>query len=311
VDRALAEVTNPRPLQFNGDHPFAQLFSEELRSAVEGIVADRSYLVKGSVGQGRWAETPWVAVFDRIVTDSAQRGYYVVYLFRRDGSGVYLSLNQGTTAVLAQARGQYRQVLADRARTYAGLLGAGRLEGLTLGTIDLGGGSTALTPGYEAGNIAARFYPKGQLPEEQTLVSHLRAILGLYADLISALDSVEELDQTTPETQPETAQEARRLRWHLRAEGRNSLAAKRAKQLLGYRCQVCGFDFEARYGELGQRYIEAHHLTPFADLGDRPTTLDPSRDFAVVCSNCHRMIHRQIPPLNVEDLRGRLRTRGS
>lgn len=65
-------------------------------------------------------------------------------------------------------------------------------------------------------------------------------------------------------------------------------------------CEVpgCGFDFEVVYGELGRDYAQVHHLKP---LGDRTkpsqTKLD---DLAVVCANCHAMIHRggKCRPLN-------------
>lgn len=39
------------------------------------------YLVKGAAGQGNWAEIPWICVFDKDITTSAQEGYYIVYLF--------------------------------------------------------------------------------------------------------------------------------------------------------------------------------------------------------------------------------------
>ncbi|ETB72596.1 hypothetical protein A943_04165 [Bacillus sp. CPSM8] len=55
------------------------------------------YHVAGSVGKGRWAEIPWVSIFLKNLTTSATRGYYIVYLFRADGSGVYVSFNQGWT----------------------------------------------------------------------------------------------------------------------------------------------------------------------------------------------------------------------
>lgn len=48
-----------------------------------------------SPGQSRWADSPWIAAFDPIVTNSAQRGYYPVFLFTKDLERVYLSLNQG------------------------------------------------------------------------------------------------------------------------------------------------------------------------------------------------------------------------
>jgi hypothetical protein len=58
------------------------------------------------------------------------------------------------------------------------------------------------------------------------------------------------------------------------------------------RCEVprCGFDFAAVYAALGAGYAEVHHLRPLAEHDEpRLTTLD---DLAVVCANCHAMIHR-------------------
>lgn len=56
-------------------------------------------------------------------------------------------------------------------------------------------------------------------------------------------------------------------------------------------CEVpgCGFDFEARYGNLGRGYAQVHHLIPLASL-DGPTRVR-LEDLAVVCANCHVMIH--------------------
>jgi 5-methylcytosine-specific restriction protein A len=294
MTEAFSTVPLPRPDTFSGDDPFAQLFEKRLQGVVAGMIpAGSNYLVRGSVGKGRWAETPWVAVFDPMVTVSALRGFYVVYLFRKDGSGAYLSLNQGTTAVRDEAKGQYLQVLRDRARTYMGLLPPTRLAGLLAGPIDLGGGRPPLTPGYEAGNIVARLYSPTDIPGQEAFASDLARMLDLYALLVSAKDAVEdegELDEGEP---PSSQKEARRLRWHLRAEGRNSQAAKKAKRLHGYRCQVCDFDYVAKYGELGSQYVEAHHLVPFSGLDERPKDLDPKKDFAVLCANCHRMVHRK------------------
>lgn len=55
------------------------------------------YLVKGSVGQGNWAYVPWIAIMNKEITISTQRGYYLVYLFAEDMSHVYLAFAQGVT----------------------------------------------------------------------------------------------------------------------------------------------------------------------------------------------------------------------
>ncbi|MCM3740367.1 DUF3578 domain-containing protein [Oceanobacillus luteolus] len=57
----------------------------------------KKYLIKGSVGQGNWAHVPWIAVMNREITTSTQRGFYLVYLFAEDMSHVYLALAQGVT----------------------------------------------------------------------------------------------------------------------------------------------------------------------------------------------------------------------
>lgn len=102
------------------------------------------------------------------------------------------------------------------------------------------------------------------------------------------------------------------FRTHLAKERSPALVArakKRRLQSVGVlRCDVCGFSFEAVYGEIGRGYIEAHHQTPIARLvGSTPTRVD---DVALVCSNCHRMIHRG-NPFTVEELKGKLKVESS
>lgn len=57
-------------------------------------------------------------------------------------------------------------------------------------------------------------------------------------------------------------------------------------------CEVrgCGFDFEHAYGPLGQRYAHVHHLSALGERDDATATR--LSDLAVLCANCHAMIHR-------------------
>ena len=67
-------------------HPLAVFVREGTAAQVRGAlpVQYQRFLVTGSPGQGNWAAVPWVAVFDPAVTESATRGYYIVYLFSAD-----------------------------------------------------------------------------------------------------------------------------------------------------------------------------------------------------------------------------------
>lgn len=70
-------------------------------------------------------------------------------------------------------------------------------------------------------------------------------------------------------------------------------------------CEVCTFDFKQRYGKRGDGFIECHHTKPVSLLQQGEKT--KLSDLALVCSNCHRMIHRKAPWLTLDDLRERLR----
>ncbi len=58
------------------------------------------------------------------------------------------------------------------------------------------------------------------------------------------------------------------------------------------KCSICGFDFEATYGERGRGFIEVHHIKPLYE-NQTEQDIDPKTDLICVCSNCHRMFHRR------------------
>lgn len=86
---------------------------------------------------------------------------------------------------------------------------------------------------------------------------------------------------------------------------RSSAIVAAAKQRSPLVCEVCGFDFEETYGELGRGYIECHHIEPLISRGGSP---GPTRvgDLALLCANCHRMVHRKAEAISIEDLRLRV-----
>ncbi|MGW2387251.1 HNH endonuclease [Streptomyces sp. NPDC001658] len=94
-----------------------------------------------------------------------------------------------------------------------------------------------------------------------------------------------------------TAIEGRLLVRRALARERNpKLRLRKIQQIRGrggpLRCEVCDFDFADTYGDLGEGYIEVHHVTPLYASGPRETRLE---DLACLCANCHRMCHRSSP----------------
>lgn len=66
-------------------------------------------------------------------------------------------------------------------------------------------------------------------------------------------------------------------------------------------CEGCGFDFAATYGARGHGFIEAHHTNPVHAMQEGDVTTPD--DLALICSNCHRMIHKAKPWLSLVELR--------
>ncbi|MGA5035517.1 HNH endonuclease [Streptomyces capoamus] len=102
------------------------------------------------------------------------------------------------------------------------------------------------------------------------------------------------------------------LRRHVARERDKKLRQKKIDSVLGrglsLSCEVCEFDFEAVYGDRGAGYIECHHVIPLHVAGEGTTKLS---DLALICSNCHRMIHRKAPWPTPQDLRRQLKSRSS
>ena len=95
------------------------------------------------------------------------------------------------------------------------------------------------------------------------------------------------------------------LKTHLTRERNNILINKAKKVFLEKHgklyCEVCGFNFEEKYGDLGKDFIEAHHVKAVSSMKeDEKTKLE---DLVMVCSNCHSMIHRRKPWLNKNQLK--------
>jgi len=129
-----------------------------------------------------------------------------------------------------------------------------------------------------------------------------------FSELFSLAVSRQKADALDPVRPPsrEGFPEGKRMeRLHCSRE-RNPELIRQAKQLAlersgNLKCVCCKFDFEKKYGLAGKGFIEGHHTKPVSTLhsdGD----LTKVEDIALVCANCHRMLHRRRPWLQLAHL---------
>lgn len=143
--------------------------------------------------------------------------------------------------------------------------------------------------------VWSQYHDKPELVHQ--LAESIRSSLLDKPDEESAIDAANDQEAEFPE--------GRYLyRMHVMRE-RNQKATKAAKQEAAKRgdlkCSVCGFDFSRVYGDLGRGFIECHHTKPISEYRKGDTTR--TEDLVLVCSNCHRMLHRHKPLLTPEELK--------
>ena len=71
-------------------------------------------------------------------------------------------------------------------------------------------------------------------------------------------------------------------------------------------CEACGFDFSVKYGTAGVGLIDIHHTKPIHTLTQGQIT--KLEDLALVCANCHRIIHSSRKWLTIEQVRCLIKT---
>lgn len=305
--RIAKEFTFERAKEFTGSE-FGNFVRHEVAQQAKNIAAFRSddLIVKASVGQGNWAAVPWVAFFDTIETDTATRGIYVVFLINSDSQEIFLSMNQGTTAVYNEfgvTRGE--TILQRRAEDMRERLKE-FLHEFPITNIDLGS-SANLPRGYEAGHALGKKYDATNFSERE-LEDDLERMLNAYSILLER-GGIEKLDQFFGSEAGTTIEEVRRYVFARRIE-RSSNVRKRVLSISQPICQACGLDPAKHYGyegTLSKTPLDVHHTIPLNQLaeGQKKRYRIPE-DFLVLCPTCHRMIHKLENPNDLSAIKRKI-----
>ena len=150
-----------------------------------------------------------------------------------------------------------------------------------------------------------------RIDETVTLIDAHSFVFSLY--LVDEFIKTERIENATDAAEPliddlesrviVTGKEGKRIAYYTTKFERKTQNRNAAIRLHGYKCAVCGFDFQKKYGYLGKGFIEVHHIKPLYSL-DEEIIPDPATDMVCLCANCHRMIHRKKDDImTVEELK--------
>jgi 5-methylcytosine-specific restriction protein A len=83
---------------------------------------------------------------------------------------------------------------------------------------------------------------------------------------------------------------------------RNPQARKECLDHYGYSCQICHFNFEEEYGEIGKSFIHIHHIVPISEI-KKSYMVNPLSDLIPLCPNCHAIVHKRKQWFTIEEVR--------
>ncbi len=170
-------------LHFPGKGEMKQVIKLDIPQKLKSILTDNKNELKfeGSIGGGEWATIPWVAIMDSKITNKVSEGIYIVYLFCADGSGVFLTLNQGTGGI-SKARVGPEQM--ENRKTYLSMIG--ETDFFTKGMLNsnsLKAGKNPRAKAYEKACILWKYYSLTDLKNiinESELLKDLENLLNIY-----------------------------------------------------------------------------------------------------------------------------------
>ncbi|WP_144569557.1 MrcB family domain-containing protein [Bacillus pseudomycoides] len=170
------EYLEARTEKFAG-HKLGSVVRNEMTTEVTRLsfIDHNQYIVTGSVGQGNWAAVPWLAIMNRDITTSTQRGYYLVYLFSEDMRGLYLTFGQGITETPKEEMEKVKQEIRQRIPKSEKVK---RDDDIFLGTSNN-------AKGYASSTAAYILYEFDSMPNEAELVADLKEMLTYYEDYIA------------------------------------------------------------------------------------------------------------------------------
>ena len=159
----------------------------ELPNAIRSIFPFRKDLiVKGSMGQGNKTDYPWVSILNKNITSTTTTGLYIVYLFKKDMSGFYLTLDQGFT-YFKNAYGKKRYDSARKVVKY--FQDHINDDYFSKELIKLGGTSKGtLGYGYEQTTILSKYYESNNFSEDE-LINDYKRMMQIYDEIYKNMDT--------------------------------------------------------------------------------------------------------------------------
>lgn len=168
----------------NKDKEYHKIICYDIPNYIEDILDDNTYVIKGSCGASNKADVPWIGVFNKNITVTAQKGIYIVYLFKADMSGFYLCLGQGVTNFekYKENKNEYMSKVTEYFKNMTQTVSFSK-EGIDLMS------RTEKGKGYAKVNVLSKYYSKDKL-DQYNLKEDLTEMVKIYEQIYNDMNQL-------------------------------------------------------------------------------------------------------------------------
>jgi len=303
---AIQKISNEFPIartQPVKNHPLRKFIETEFPNIIKNSINQKYHYLKisSSAQQGRWVTAPWAIFLHKAITKSAQEGFYPSISFTEDCKQLILHIGQGIDDLKKNYGKEWITVSKSRALIMKHKLPEHKP--------DFKDNPSQLKNYRKSKNLTitsqfGKVQYINKIKNEEDLINDISNLLNLFELLIERGGiNNEDISEDTKELIIQGTEE-KIVKKHIQIEKvyykRNQKLIKSLKENSDYCCEACGFNFNKFYKD-SPNYIEAHHIVPISEMtsSSKTTTKD---DIALLCSNCHKMIHKFGCP-NLEDFK--------
>ena len=291
------------------NHPLAKFIRTQVPKSFENDIGKvlSKYKVLVAKHAGNWSRVAWIVLIDPRVSETATNGYYPVYSFFENGKKIMLSLGQGYKDIRAKYNKEADNILISRGIILKNKAGDFKKFGFK----SVHGTSITIKKDKEReiwvkSCAFGKVYDVKNLPSNDELILDCKNILNIYENIIQRGGTSEDIENIDAEEidliKDLTGSEKKALKKHREHEKyyikTDPKFIKNLKKKFNHTCQACNLKFDKIYGKYNDKldYVEAHHIIPKSEILKKIELNEEmgrdEKDFAILCANCHRMIHK-------------------
>jgi len=301
-----------KPIYIPPGNEFARWITRDIPKIIEELYEKEieGLEVHTSAGQSSWVTSPWIVILDpKTCTQpngrvSVQGGFYPGYSFSKDEKKISFFLGQGEYNVRLNYPQDVDHMLITRA-----IILRKKVPEYEKFFMDVSKSSllkeSIMKDRWVKSSAFGKVYKTHNLPSEEELKKDLINMVRLYKLAIERGGVSETKKQNISFDQDQlSAGFERKVLKHINNENEiiqiDPKFIKQLKKDSDYTCQACGLKYEKVYGDYSKKkdFIEAHHIEPKFKAKEKAEINKKmkrsAKDFAMLCANCHRMIHRMM-----------------